>query len=144
MKKLSLILALFFLFAFLPPKTPKLNGTWKVVSGTVISDGIITAYIKTDEKSNQIKTWSDKHFVFVGRFQNSATIQNNYGGGSYILDGTHYTEKIMYHTNAANVGKSIKMILELKGDTLVQTFPADDNWKIDKNNCQIEKSVKLD
>lgn len=138
-----LLIAVFALFSFKGEKQ-KLNGTWKVVSAMVIKDGNITTNIKADEKSNQIKTWSDNYFLFVGRFQNGDNVQHNFGGGTYSLHGKHYTENIQYHVAPANVGKNIKMLLEIKGDTLIQTFPATDDWKIDKNNCQIEKHVRLD
>ena len=44
----------------------------------------------------------------------------------------------------APVGKKIKMLLELKNDTLNMTFPVDDNWQKDKNFYWIVKYVKLE
>jgi hypothetical protein len=33
--------------------------------------------------------------------------------------------------------------LEIKGDTLYQTYPVNDNWQIDKNEYTLEKYVRL-
>jgi hypothetical protein len=40
------------------------------------------------------------------------------------------------------VGTSQKLLLEIKDDTLIQTWPCDDNWLIDTSNYSIQKLVR--
>jgi hypothetical protein len=49
--------------------------------------------------------------------------------GSYTLDGNKYEEQVLWHYNPAYVGNKLKMLMELKNDTLIQTFPVDENGK---------------
>ena len=142
-KTFLLIAVTFVLISFSADKT-KLNGTWEVVSFEVIRDGTATMIKSGDDDGSQIKTWSNQHFIFVGKFTNEDKVQHNFGGGTYNLKGNHYSEQIQYHASPLSVGKTVKMLLELKNDTLIQIFPVDENWNYDKNNCQIEKYVRLD
>ena len=97
-----------------------------------------------DYSGSDMKMWSKDHFVFVGLFKNDTTTRNNYGGGTYKLKGNRYEEYILYHANKVAVGKNVKMILELKNDTLFQTYPVDENGKIDSvSYYYIEKYVRL-
>ena len=40
-------------------------------------------------------------------------------------------------------GKSLKFYMELKGDTLTQIFPVNNDWSYDKENYWIEKFIKV-
>jgi len=50
---------------------------------------------------------------------------------------------ILYHVNKQYVGKTIKMLLGIRGDTLIQTWPVDKNGQIDKSNYTIEKYTRI-
>jgi hypothetical protein len=39
---------------------------------------------------------------------------------SYTLDGNKYEEQILWHYNQKSVGNKVKMLWELKNDTLIQ------------------------
>lgn len=41
------------------------------------------------------------------------------------------------------VGKIGKQILEIRNDTLMKTYPCDDNWEIVRSNYNIEKYIRL-
>jgi len=71
-------------------------------------------------------------------------VSSSFGNGKYSLNGNHYTEKIKVHTSPAYEGKNLKLILEIRGDTLIQIFPVNNNWSYDKENCWTEKYVKVD
>ena len=87
--------------------------------------------------------WSKENFSFVWRVAINDSLMDNYGGGTYTLDGNHYIENVLYH-RAKNLLGSIKMLIEVKGDSLIQTWPTDENWQIDKSNYNIEKYIRLD
>ena len=92
---------------------------------------------------SDMKIWAKNYFIFVGRYKRDTTFTDNYGGGTYTLDGNRYQETILYHSIAEWVGNKPKMLLDVKGDSLIQTWPADDNWQINKSNYRIEKYVRL-
>jgi hypothetical protein len=93
---------------------------------------------------SDIKMWTANHFPAVGQFQVDTTLMDPGVDGTYKLEGNKYEENIIYHTFKNNVGQKVKMILELRNDTLIQTFPVDDNGQIDKSNYSIEKYIRLD
>jgi len=110
-----------------------IDGAWSLVSYITISnDTVVGRYIGKDVVGSQIKVWSQNHFVFVGRFIVKEKVVDNYGGGTYTLEGSQYIETINYHKNHRWVNSKPRMLLEIKGDTLYQTWPVNDNWQIDK------------
>ena len=144
MKLNSLILPalVFVLFSFNSEKT-KLNGTFKIISEEVVRNGKSTFHIKND-KNNGLKTWSDKYFMFVSSSITGSQISNTFGGGTYELSGNNYTENIEYHVSPYFRGNSLKLNLEIKGDTVIQIYPCDDSFYYDRNNCIIHKYVRVD
>ena len=121
----------------------KLNGTWKIVSQEVIRNGESTVLVK-DENNSGLKTWSDKYYMFVGKSVNGQMISQTFGGGRYELSGTDYTEYCDYHVAPNYRGRILHLYLEIKGDTLMQAYPCDNNFNYDKDNCTIEKYVRVD
>lgn len=138
MKKLALILIALCLMAFQPP-VKKLQGTWRMVSYKVVDDG--AARYLTGE---QHKTWTKNHVLFVGKFHVNGEDKYNYGSATYSVDGTHYTENFIHMVSGANEGKAVKVLLEIKGDTLYQKFPIKDDWTYDENNYRQEKYVRAE
>ena len=91
-----------------------------------------------------MKIWTKNHFIFVGLYNLDSTIINSYGGGTYKLEGNRYEENILYHTYPNFVGKKINMLLEVKNDTLTQTWPVNEDGEIDKHNYEIEKYIRAE
>ena len=77
-------------------------------------------------------------------FEQDTTIYNNYVGASYTIEGNRYEETLLYFTNPDQVGKKVKSLLEIQNDTLIKTFPLDDNWNIIESGYSIEKFIRLD
>jgi hypothetical protein len=126
-------------------KSSQIEGTWQFVSAKgMAGDTVKIQFPSTALTGSDIKMWSKNHFVFVGRFKRDTTFSNNYGGGTYKLDGNRYEESILYHTNTSAVGNKVKMLLEIRNDTLIQTYPVDDNGQIKKSGYYVEKYIKLD
>lgn len=138
-EKISIyIFFLCVLFAF-QPSEKKMEGTWKMLSYKVVNNGK-TAYLV----GSQLKTWTKNHVLFVGKFHVNGEDRYNYGSATYSIDETHYTENFIHMVSGANEGKAVKVLLEIKGDTLYQTFPIKDDWSFDKNNYRQEKYVRAE
>ena len=97
-----------------------------------------------DGSIEQLKSWSKEHFIFAGKTKNTNQESRSFGNGKYTLNGNRYTEKIEVHTSPAYEGINNKLLLEIKGDTLIQIFPVKNDWTYDKENYWIEKYVKVD
>ena len=124
-------------------KSAKLpEGTWEMVNFQYYSGDTLKANEIMNDSINQVKIWTPNYFTFVGRSKADSTYQDNYGGGTYKLDGINYEENIQFHSYKSYIGQTVKLLLELKGDTLVQTFPVDNMWKPEKSHF-IEKYVRL-
>ena len=126
-------------------KSP-IEGAWQVVSWQHIAGDTLMMEMGVDYTGTEIKIWSGNYFNFVGcytRLQDT-TIVDNYGGGTYKLDGTHCEESYLYFGAKSMVGTSQKLLLEIRNDTLIQTWPCDDSWQIDKSNYQIQKLIRTE
>jgi hypothetical protein len=126
LKSLFLIVTVFVLLSFKTEKT-KLNGTYKIVSEEVVRNGESTFNVKNDKNSG-LKTWSDKYFMFVSSSIVGSQISNTFGGGTYELSGNNYTENIQHHVAPNYRGITLKLYLEMKGDTVIQIYPCDDSF----------------
>lgn len=144
MKKLIFLFSIIFLFSCQKRNTPpELLGTWKLVSLEILKDG--TPHMKAnDDSMKQLKSWSKQHFIFAGKTTNENQVSYSFGNGKYTLNGNRYIENIKVHTSSAYEGINNKLLLEIKGDTLIQIFPVTNSWTYDKENCWIEKYVKVD
>jgi len=120
------------------------QGAWQLVYLKVISGDTLRYEFPGNVTGSDIKMWSENHFLTVGRFKLDTTSMDNGVGGTYTLNRNRYEETILYYPGQDGTGEKVKMLLELKNDTLTQTFPVDDNGQIDKNKYNIEKYVRLD
>jgi len=126
MKHKIMAFAFFFgLFLSCNSKTAlpiRLNGTWKLVSGTTITKGVASTTDYTKETS-MIKIINDAHFAFLKHDLNSPKDSSNHfdaGGGSYALTGDQYTEHLDYYNDRNWEGKTFHFTVSIKDDTLVQ------------------------
>jgi hypothetical protein len=88
-----------------------------------------------------IKIFSKEDITFVGHYNLDTLTHDNYGGGTYRLQGDRYEENLLY------AGKSIfnrktRMLMEVRNDTLIQKWPTDENWKL-AEKYNIEKYIRL-
>ncbi len=129
----SCLLVLTGISTFAQQMNIPLEGTWQVVG------------VNTPEFSG-IKMWSNYHYTFINRSIVDNKFIYGYGGGTYTLDGNRYEETIVYNswlTTRDSIGMKWKMILEIRNDTLFQTYPVNENWQIAKNHI-VEKYVRSD
>ena len=127
-------------------ETPDLKGAWLMVKIKLVSDGEVQFEIPGNVTGSQVKVWSDEYFSATGKFHMSDTDSDmdNFAGGTYEFAGTHYQETIIYHVSDEIVGSQANMIMELKGDTLIQSWPVNESGEIDWDNYSQETYVKLD
>ena len=119
-----------------------IEGAWQYVSYDIIINGRKYNNFPQGSNYSEMKIWSKGHFAYVGT---QSIAGYNFGGsGSYTLDGTYYTEKIIYCADAHMVGKTVSLFLEIKNDTLTQIWPADKSGHYDKMNYRKIKMVRLD
>ena len=124
MKKILFCLLAFFLFGCAEERSEnKLQGTWKLQSGTIIenNDTAVTDYTVGQ---SFIKIINDTHFAFMlhdlshGIDSSSAVFSS--GGGKYSLKGNTYTEHLEYCTAREWEGHDFSFEIEIYGDTLIQ------------------------
>lgn len=133
MKKIVIVLALMLaVIACTQEKKSPIVGTWQgVVENTDGWTGSV------------IKMWTDNYCAYLGEFKKDTMVFSIYGGGPYTLEGTHSVETILYNTDKSTIGKTANMIIEIHGDTLIQKYPADDNWRIDTATCNTDVYVRI-
>lgn len=118
-----------------------IEGSWRMVYGEWMASD--SSSFPAQIIGSQIKTWTKEYFTFVGEFKRpNQPIEAAYGGGTYTLVGKHYTENAVYQYTKAYLDNEIRIILEIKGDTLIQRWPATTDWKLPKRHC-MEKYVRL-
>lgn len=112
------------------PKKPEakeeglsVQGTWKLLSGTLIEKGdtLVTDYTKT---LSFIKIINDTHFAFLKHDLNKgkdSTASFGAGGGTYILKGSEYTEHLEYCNDREWEGHDFTFTITVSNDTLVQS-----------------------
>ena len=100
-----------------------LEGTWKLLSGTLIEKGdtLVTDYTKN---VSFIKIINDTHFAFMqhdlNKGQDSGAVFVS-GGGRYSLTGSLYTEHLEYCSARNWEGNDFSFTVAIKADTLIQS-----------------------
>jgi hypothetical protein len=120
-----------------------LIGAWKMVQMQRVDGGKVTNYFSEHYTVNQTKMWSEKTFMFVGKYEIDTATSYRYGIGTYTLNGNIYVEDIKYHFVESYEGHTNKIWLELRNDTLFHVFPVDDRGKPDQTRHWVEKYVRI-
>lgn len=99
-----------------------IQGTWKLISGTLIEKGdtTVTDYTKN---SSFIKIINDSHFAFLKHDLKPAKDSSNgfdAGGGRYSLADSTYTEHLEYCKEPEWEGHDFTFTISIKNDTLTQ------------------------
>jgi len=121
-----------------------INGTWKLLTGTLIEKGDTTITDYTKGRSF-IKIINDTHFAFLMHDLNKgkdSVAEFSSGGGSYTLKDSSYTEHLEYCNDRQWEGNDFSFTITISNDTLIQQGIE----KIDSigvNRLNIEKYVRL-
>jgi hypothetical protein len=121
-----------------------IEGTWKLLTGTLIEKGDTTVTDYTKGKSF-IKIINDDHFAFLthdlGKGKNADSMFSC-GGGPYQLKDSTYTEHLEYCNAREWEGNDFSFTVTINNDTLIQKGTEKiDSLKIDRLN--IEKYIRL-
>jgi hypothetical protein len=120
-----------------------LEGTWRLVSGTIIEKGD-TSFTDYTSKYKMIKIINGTHFAFLNHDGNQgkdSTAMFAAGGGRYELKGDQYTEYLEYCSDRAWEGNAFLFKVTIRNDTLTQTgMETIEATKVNRMN--IEKYVR--
>jgi hypothetical protein len=121
-----------------------IQGTWKLLSGTLIEKGD-TATTMYSDSLEMIKIINESHFSFLNHDTNKgkdSTAVFVAGGGTYDLAGDNYTEHLQYCSDRQWEGHDFSFKIDVKNDTLVQTGrEVIENLGVDRLN--IERYVRV-
>ena len=121
-----------------------IEGTWKLLTGTLIEKGDTTVTDYTKGKSF-IKIINDTHFAFMEHDLNKgkdSAAEFSSGGGKYSLQDSLYTEHLEYCSAREWEGNDFQFTVTINNDTLVQQGVE----KIDSlgvNRLNIEKYIRV-
>lgn len=99
--------------------TLPIEGTWKLLTGTLIEKGD-TAITDFTKDRSFIKIINETHFSFLHHTLKKDTTDFSAGGGTYKLTGNTYTEHLEYCSAKEWEGHDFTFTITIKGDTLVQ------------------------
>lgn len=125
-------------------KRISLEGTWQLVSGTIVEKGDTTVTDYTKDVS-MIKIINTTHFAFLNHDRKKGKDSTKVfvaGGGHYTLAGDQYTEFLEYCSSRAWEGHNFQFRIQLENDTLIQTgIEKVEDAGIERQN--IEKFVRV-
>lgn len=103
--------------------TPSIVGTWKLVSGKIITKGdtLVTFPVRNQE---MIKIFNDNTFAFFKHDTNRAKGDSavfDAGSGSYTWKGEDYTEHLEFCNYRGWENRDFKFRLRMRNDSLIQT-----------------------
>jgi len=148
MKAVKVVFYLMVLLIFSSCNLHKKNlpiGSWQLVYAKQMSGDSVIADFPGSITGSQMKIWSDKNFFFIGskKVAPDTVAVDTYGGGTYKLVDNKYQETVLYHFNKLALHKIFDMILEIKNDTLTQSWPVDQDGNVVRANYYIEKYVRI-
>jgi hypothetical protein len=119
-----------------------IQGTWKLLTGTLTEKGNSTITDYTKDKSF-IKIINDTHFAFLTHNLNKKDSAGFVaGGGNYTLKDSSYTEHLEYCSDRQWEGNDFSFTITINNDTLTQTG-VEKIYSIGVNRLNIEKYVRL-
>ena len=121
-----------------------IEGTWKLLTGTLIEKGdtVVTDYTKG---KSFIKIINDDHFAFLthdlGKGKNADSMFVA-GGGGYSFRDSSYTEHLEYCNDRQWEGNDFSFTVTINNDTLIQKgIERIDSLGV--NRLNIEKYIRL-
>jgi hypothetical protein len=137
---LGLLISMIIVSCTKERKAP-VEGAWKMVYANWNLTTTVNYQFPGNLNISQIKMLSKEYFTWVGQYKLDTAITYNYGTGSYKLEGNKFEENVLFRNGSATGGR-VRILLEIRNDTLIQKWPADENWKLAENYSS-EKYVRL-
>jgi hypothetical protein len=108
----------------------KIAGAYNLVRLQDMFNGRLTGEFPVTSKGSQMKIWTDRNYIFTGHFVEGNSAKDTYGGGTYTIDGNKYEEVVMYHSKKDYLDEVVDMKLEIRGDTLIFSYPVDSHGEL--------------
>jgi hypothetical protein len=124
-------------------KEINLQGAWKLAVNQEIDNGKIVPHFPGRESIEQVKIWSGNQVMFVGRTKTNTKTNEDYGLGTFKIKGDKYEEYFTIFSYKDSERKTLKMKMEMKNDTLVQTYLLNEKLESDSNTTHIEKYIRI-
>lgn len=102
-------------------KKHAIEGTWRIVSGTMKTADTTMSYSQSNLFG--MKMIANNQWAIFGQPLGAGDTSAYYGGGTYILEGNIYKESIKYNIVKSRVGRTIAFEVEVRNDTLIQKGP---------------------
>jgi hypothetical protein len=120
------------------------EGVWKVVSWKSMVGDSLTWKFPGTYTGSEISIIAKNHFLWGGRYMRDTTFINNWGGGTYTLDGNRLVHSFLWCVDQSMVGTQRRLLWELKNDTAIYSWPCDENWQLNKDKYYIQKLVRVE
>jgi len=146
MKKITLFCLVISLIigSCVKEKDSPLEGMWKLTYGKWYNwhpgDTLIYEF-PGNMPIYHIKIFTKENITYIGHYSMDTLTYDNYGGGTFSLEGDRYEENLLY-AGKAIFNRKMRMLVEIKNDTLIQKWPVDENWKT-AEKYSIEKYIRL-
>ena len=125
-------------------KNSPMEGAWKLAFEYEVKGENSTLLFPGRSQGSEIKMWSADRWALVGVFIEDSIVTDNFGGGKFTLEGTNYQEIVEYHSATEYLGQTVKLYLEITGDTLTQIWPVDEAGEPVKSHYYMEKWVRFE
>lgn len=100
---------------------PSLQGTWQLLTGTLVENGDTTITDYTHHGISFIKIINDTHFAFLQHNTGKDSAAGfSAGGGAYTLHDSTYTEHLAYCSAKEWEGNDFSFAISMHNDTLIQ------------------------
>lgn len=141
---LSLIIALIIGSCTQEVKSP-IEGVWRIVSWNGMVGDSIVAQLGVTSTGSEMVIYAKNHFLWVGHYKTDTILWDNFGGGTYTLQGNKLEDKIEFSEAKDWIGTTIRLKWEVKNDTATQTWPLDENWNLNKKEYYgVQKWIRLE
>ena len=124
-------------------KKSLIDGVYKLAYEYEVSGDQSSLIYPDENQGSELKIWSEGTFTLVGVFVKDSNYTDNFGAGTFTLEGNKYEETVLFHSAPQYMGEVVKLRLEMKGDTITQWWPVDDNCEPIKSHYYMEKWVRL-
>jgi len=120
------------------------QGTWQLVSWKNMWGDTLVEEFPGDYTGSDLLIISGNHLLSISRFTgDNSKVVSNYVGATRSINGSHCEETLLFYPEQEKVGSKLKSILELRNDTLIKTYPCNENWEPIKSDYYIEKYIRV-
>jgi hypothetical protein len=120
------------------------QGTWQLVSWKNMWGDTLAEEFPGDYTGSDLMIISGRHYLSIGQFKGyNSKVVTNFAGATREMNGNHCEETLLYFPDQDQVGSKIRSILKIHNDTLIRTYPCDDNWEIIRSDYTIEKYIRV-